>query len=195
LLDDVSLQGAKGVLISITGGYDMTLYEVDEAANRIREEVDANANIIFGSTFDERLNGRLRVSVVATGIGADLGMRPQRFAESPDVLSFGKRDTKPKVFEETMMKQHASPIQESEKQPENKGSEVLYNPEKIEEEDNRNRKRAASFFGKFASKNRQDRQKEGTYPQERRYPRENVEDDKLEDDLDIPSCFRRKKNQ
>lgn len=70
LLDDVSMKGARGVLINITGGYDMTLYEVDEAANRIREDVDAEANIIFGSTFDERLNGRMRVSVVATGIGA-----------------------------------------------------------------------------------------------------------------------------
>jgi len=70
LLDDVSMKGARGVLINITGGYDMTLYEVDEAANRIREDVDSEANIIFGSTFDERLNGRMRVSVVATGIGA-----------------------------------------------------------------------------------------------------------------------------
>ncbi len=70
LLDDVSMKGAKGVLINITGGYDMTLYEVDEAANRIREDVEADANIIFGSTFDEKLNGRIRVSVVATGIGA-----------------------------------------------------------------------------------------------------------------------------
>jgi cell division protein FtsZ len=69
LLDDVSMKGAKGVLINITGGYDMTLYEVDEAANRIREDVEAEANIIFGSTFDEKLNGRIRVSVVATGIG------------------------------------------------------------------------------------------------------------------------------
>ncbi|MCE3231720.1 MAG: cell division protein FtsZ [Alphaproteobacteria bacterium] len=69
LLDDVSMKGAKGVLINITGGYDMTLYEVDEAANRIRDEVDPEANIIFGSTFDEKLNGTIRVSVVATGIG------------------------------------------------------------------------------------------------------------------------------
>ncbi len=69
LLDDVSMSGARGVLINITGGYDMTLYEVDEAANRIRDEVDPEANIIFGSTFDEKLNGTIRVSVVATGIG------------------------------------------------------------------------------------------------------------------------------
>ncbi len=70
LLDDVSMRGAKAVLINITGGLDMTLYEVDEAANRIREEVDPDAHIIFGSTFDESLEGRIRVSCVATGIDA-----------------------------------------------------------------------------------------------------------------------------
>ena len=70
LLEDVSMQGARGVLINITGGDDMTLYEVDEAANRIREEVDPECNIIIGSTFDEALRGTMRVSVVATGIEA-----------------------------------------------------------------------------------------------------------------------------
>ncbi|MEC9152608.1 MAG: cell division protein FtsZ, partial [Pseudomonadota bacterium] len=70
LLDDVTMQGAKGVLINITGGPDMTLFEVDEAANRIRQEVDEEANIIFGSTFEEALEGSIRVSVVATGIEA-----------------------------------------------------------------------------------------------------------------------------
>lgn len=68
LLDDVSMKGAKGVLINITGGYDMTLYEADEAATRIREEVDPDANIIFGATFNTNLEGKIRVSVVATGI-------------------------------------------------------------------------------------------------------------------------------
>lgn len=77
LLDDVSMKGARGVLINITGGYDMTLYEVDEAANRIRDDVDGDANIIFGSTFDERLNGRMRVSVVATGIGGAHAVAPR----------------------------------------------------------------------------------------------------------------------
>jgi cell division protein FtsZ len=71
LLEDVSMRGAKGVLINITGGLDMTLFEVDEAANRIREEVDPDANIIFGSTFDESLSGKMRISVVATGIDAE----------------------------------------------------------------------------------------------------------------------------
>ncbi len=70
LLDDVSMKGARGVIINVTGGHDMTLFEVDEACNRIRDEVDPNANIIFGSTFDESLEGSMRVSVVATGIDA-----------------------------------------------------------------------------------------------------------------------------
>jgi cell division protein FtsZ len=68
LLDDASMKGARGVLINITGGPDMTLFEVDEAANRIRDEVDPEANIIFGATTDETLEGKIRVSVVATGI-------------------------------------------------------------------------------------------------------------------------------
>ncbi len=71
LLDEISLRGAKGVLINITGGYDLTLFELDEAANRIREEVDAEANIIVGSTLDPDVEGTMRVSVVATGIDAN----------------------------------------------------------------------------------------------------------------------------
>jgi len=70
LLDEISLRGAKGVLINITGGGDLTLFELDEAANRIREEVDAEANIIVGSTLDVEMGGWMRVSVVATGIDA-----------------------------------------------------------------------------------------------------------------------------
>jgi cell division protein FtsZ len=68
LLDEISLRGARGVLINITGGYDLTLFELDEAANRIREEVDPDANIIVGSTLDPDIDGGMRVSVVATGI-------------------------------------------------------------------------------------------------------------------------------
>src|SRR5271154_4405915 len=70
LLDDVSLKGARALLISITGGADMSLFEVDEAANRVREEVDPDANIIFGTTLNEGMEGKMRVSVVATGIDA-----------------------------------------------------------------------------------------------------------------------------
>jgi len=76
LLDDTSMKGAKGVLINITGGTDMTLFEVDEAANRIRAEVDGDAFIIFGSTFDGSLDGKMRISVVATGMSAQSQTQP-----------------------------------------------------------------------------------------------------------------------
>ncbi|MBV1701358.1 MAG: cell division protein FtsZ [Hyphomicrobiales bacterium] len=75
LLDEVSMKGARGLLISITGGNDLTLYEVDEAASRIRQEVDEDANIILGATFDASLDGIVRVSVVATGIDVAMPMQ------------------------------------------------------------------------------------------------------------------------
>jgi cell division protein FtsZ len=77
LLDDVSMKGARGVLINITGGADLTLFEVDEAANRIREEVDPEANIIFGAIFNEAMKGKMRVSVVATGVEAESATMPK----------------------------------------------------------------------------------------------------------------------
>jgi cell division protein FtsZ len=73
LLDDVSMKGARGVLINVTGGPDMTLLEVDAVATRVRGEVDQNANVIFGSALDPAMEGRVRVSVVATGIAAPAG--------------------------------------------------------------------------------------------------------------------------
>jgi cell division protein FtsZ len=76
LLDDVSLKGARAVLVNITGGMDLSLYEVDEAVNRIRDEVDAEANIIFGSTFSDSMEGKMRISVVATGIDAGEMQKP-----------------------------------------------------------------------------------------------------------------------
>ena len=90
LLDETTMKGAQGLLISITGGRDMTLFEVDEAATRIREEVDADANIILGATFDEELEGLIRVSVVATGIDRDasaLDARHQMPASRPAAVS------------------------------------------------------------------------------------------------------------
>jgi cell division protein FtsZ len=78
LLEDTSMAGARGLLINITGGDDMTLFEVDQAANRIREEVAEDANIIFGSAIDESLTGRIRVSVVATGIDTPLPLHAER---------------------------------------------------------------------------------------------------------------------
>jgi cell division protein FtsZ len=84
LLDDVSMKGASGLLVSITGGNDLTLYEVDEAAERIRAEADPEANIIVGATFDDELDGSIRVSVVATGLGqlSSGAFRPAQNRES-----------------------------------------------------------------------------------------------------------------
>ncbi|ATY31910.1 cell division protein FtsZ [Sphingomonas psychrotolerans] len=88
LLDGVSMNGAKGVIVSITGGEDMRLLEVDEAANHIRELVDPDANIIWGSAFNPDLEGKIRVSVVATGIDADAQARAAPAIEQPRVFSF-----------------------------------------------------------------------------------------------------------
>ena len=85
LLEDTSMSGARGLLINITGGDDMTLFEVDQAANRVREEVDENADIIFGSAIDDTLAGRIRVSVVATGIDTPLKAEAQR----PQLVAVG----------------------------------------------------------------------------------------------------------
>ncbi|MGF1463656.1 MAG: cell division protein FtsZ [Maricaulaceae bacterium] len=109
LLDDVSLKGAKGVLINITGGYDMTLYELDEAANEIRSQVDPDANIIVGSTFDETMEGGMRVSVVATGIAAEgVESAPERLeqvAQRPLAIRHKpqppRREPEPKVAAKT----------------------------------------------------------------------------------------------
>ena len=96
LLDGVSMKGAKGVIVSIVGGEDMRLMEVDEAANHIKELVDPDANIIWGSAFNNDLEGRIRVSVVATGIEAEVGEKP----EPARVFSFpGKKaEAEPRPF-------------------------------------------------------------------------------------------------
>ena len=83
LIDDVSLKGAKGLIINITGGKDITLYEVDEAANRIKQEIDEEANIIYGTTCDDRLEGVVRVSIVATGIDANNNISQNRYNFAP----------------------------------------------------------------------------------------------------------------
>ena len=106
LLDGVSMKGAKGVIISITGGEDMRLMEVDEAANHIKELVDPDANIIWGSAFNNELEGKIRVSVVATGIEAEVGEKP----EPARVFSFpGKKaEAEPRPF---VMPAAAKPVE------------------------------------------------------------------------------------
>ena len=102
LLDEISLKGARGVLINVTGGHDLTLFELDEAANRIREEVDPDANIIVGSTLDETMEGRMRVSVVATGIDAsevvqDIPVPRRRMSMTEPLLATPRHEEKPAV--------------------------------------------------------------------------------------------------
>jgi len=114
LLDEISLSGAKGVLINITGGNDLTLFELDEAANRIREEVDPNANIIVGSTLDTSLEGKMRVSVVATGIDVSID-KTEKFHKNDEkivqinglsdaVNAKGSADDEPLLFDTLEMK-------------------------------------------------------------------------------------------
>ena len=100
LLDDTTMQGAQALLINITGGMDMTLFEVDEAANRIRREVDEDATIIFGSAFDERLEGIIRVSVVATGFEAaeQTGSLPFSIAKAPAMSNINEVSPIPGLF-------------------------------------------------------------------------------------------------
>ncbi len=224
LLDDVSLQGASGVLINITGGYDMTLYEVDEAANRIREEVETDANIIFGSTFDERLNGKIRVSVVATGIGGSQDIASSfKSSDMSSIMGNPSKSENVKLFD------NLNNNAKSEVDSKNIDSSEEYN-ESIEdnqhdidfEEDNRplndknnnreeveTRRKRYSFFDRFTSRNKQPKAsvyveddykasiKDITQQQKRKVMNDsvnnNTNNNQSSDDLDIPSCFRRKK--
>jgi len=120
LLDETSMKGAKGLLISITGGRDLTLFEVDEAATRIREEVDQDANIILGATFDEALEGVIRVSVVATGIdkaAVDIAVPPIQLRQpiKPAVRPAPAAETRPapQPVQEVSMSRAADPVAEA----------------------------------------------------------------------------------
>ncbi|WP_339047012.1 cell division protein FtsZ [Candidatus Mesenet endosymbiont of Phosphuga atrata] len=99
LLDNISMKGAKGILINITGGADMTLFEVDAAANRVREEVDSNANIIFGATFNNEIENKIRVSVLATGIDSTTSFE--------DENSFNSKITNNSFYKSTSDEQKA----------------------------------------------------------------------------------------
>ncbi len=98
LLDDVSLEGARGLLLSITGGSDLTLYEVDEAASRVREEVDPDANIIVGATYDQSLGDRVRVSIVASGMKKGAGTESPLDWKAPPPLSPSEMPVTPNMF-------------------------------------------------------------------------------------------------
>ena len=117
LLDEISLRGARGVLINITGSHDLTLFELDEAANRIREEVDADAHIIVGSTLDPSMEGVMRVSVVATGIDIAEGVNPvhapRRGMAKPLVAEQTMEFEEPEVEAEPVIEPAAADVGES----------------------------------------------------------------------------------
>ena len=183
LLDDVSMKGAKGILINITGGYDMTLYEVDEAANRIREEVDPEARIIFGSTFNEAMEGRMRVSVVATGIDAEaIKEKMQQTALMNDVANSAA--------------QNSADERQEKKDDANAQAQVAQNAEQTDtfkviqgfEQQAVNETRKPSFFERLTgirsfSSNKQSQQAvQGTFK---------TQQAQGEEDLEIPAFLRR----
>ena len=208
LLDDVSLKGAKGILINIMGGYDMTLYEVDEAANKIREEVDKEANIIFGSIFDERLNGKIRVSVVATGIGPQT---EELFSRNKDIMQFrvGESNTSidaNNVKNNNMLKDVMNNIQPNkirlpETQDNINNNEVQTQfkqnyQSNVVDNDNKGQRKPRSFFDRFGTKQRLSKASDdigldNVYNDSNK-SKINEQQNTI-DDLEIPACFRRKK--
>ncbi len=115
LLDDISIKGAKGVLVNMTGGPDMTLFEADMAVNAIKKEVDANANIIFGSAFNENMKGKIRISVVATGIDIEEFKRDSFRAQEnyePSRFKIAPKETPIIIKEESVSPSKESAVQE-----------------------------------------------------------------------------------
>jgi cell division protein FtsZ len=132
LLDEISLRGAKGVLINITGGHDLTLFELDEAANRIREEVDADANIIVGSTMDPSMEGSMRVSVVATGIDAsedakEIPVPRRKLSEPLKPVQVAAEEAPARVAEEVQRPTEVAARYETEYEPEADEEPSLFN--------------------------------------------------------------------
>ena len=114
LLDDTTMKGANAVLINITGGLDMTLFEVDEAANRIRKEVEPDATIIFGSAFDDKLDGVMRVSVVATGISSStqFNNRPKAVSTKANIIPASPEKIEVKPLTSLLDEKHVVPVSE-----------------------------------------------------------------------------------
>lgn len=219
LLDDVSMRGAKAVLINITGGLDMTLYEVDEAANRIREEVDPDAHIIFGSTFDEGLEGRIRVSCVATGIDAQ---STASFISKARITQLEKEMESATLKIEEELPSDLSKLSEDEfyiaaaegeeptiklmedetstpysPYPEEKSADEAYRyvPPVSEQEEGR----ALGFFGRLMGRKSQPRRAPETpkrsYPQTTPPPKIEVASDVEDESLEIPAFLRRQQGR
>jgi len=197
LLDIVSMRGAKGVLINITGGFDMTLYEVDQAANEIRAEVDPNANIILGSTFDETLEGSIRVSVVATGIDDEAIVTQQTVVEParrateapvrrPVVTPRPEPIPAPEPVRETYEETRPSFANDLEPEPRRGGGFSLFGWKKPEPRDD-----VPTSFREF---NLDEPAVEPEPAQPRRAHEDIVRDPALDEELEIPAFLRRQIN-
>jgi cell division protein FtsZ len=149
LLEDTSMAGARGLLINITGGEDMTLFEVDQAANRIREEVAEDANIIFGSAVDDNLAGRIRVSVVATGIDTPIQLTAEPASPGPRLVAVGGAQAAapaPRVEAPRPEQRQAATAQATQRFPVSAGATaVAYAPHEEEEEQQHNRQPAPAM--------------------------------------------------
>jgi len=211
LLDDVSLKGAKGVLINITGGQDLTLYEVDEAASLIRGQVDEDANIIVGSALDDDLDGIVRVSVVATGVEAEYEVqatkRPSYVtrtanaddieteveAETEDYIDYNEPETEEvPVYADVAPRPYPPKIE-----PQTEAAPVARRePTPVAEEQSAERepqvvvKRPFGFFGRRKAVPVAPEVKRPA-PQERPQPSGDLFGDDMEDELEIPSFLRR----
>jgi cell division protein FtsZ len=199
------MQGAKAVLINITGGLDMTLYEVDEAANRIREEVDADAHIIFGSTFDEALQGKIRVSCVATGIDAhvtgvvnkgriaqmekEIEEASSKEEESIDSFSTLQQDLLITDFEEDEESLQLADIENT--SPYGEVADA-YTSSASEEDD-----RPLSFFDRLMGRKNQPTRPSNSSKQTRPQPLIQSTDDETveEEEAEIPAFLRRQSNR
>lgn len=199
LLDDVSMKGARGVLVNITGGYDMTLYEVDEAANRIREEVDPEANIIFGSTFNEKLNGRIRVSVVATGIDASKEMMKNNSSNfsTTSINSFSKQYEN-STQSQTSQASSINPPTEQEGSQDVKQQNTSGEYESIQNEiitakhSPQRKKHIPSLFERITGRYKHEEVEVESHVKNESYTRQAVDpSNQQDDDLDIPAFLRK----
>lgn len=215
LLDDVCMKGAKGILINITGGYDMTLYEVDEAVNCIRrtsgEDENGAVNIIFGSTFDERLNGKIRVSVVATGIGQDESIATAKEQLAKETSTSNNLSDSDDILESLQKASQDSYIlgnnsERFEKSEDGFGSSDTSQPRFAHDtfssydknhalKEEIKKKKTPSLFERFSLGKKHNVQDHPSSLQERSKPHEDSTSNTEDDDqfLDIPAFMRRKK--
>ena len=173
----------------------MTLYEVDEAANRIREEVDSDANIIFGSTFDDRLDGKIRVSVVATGIGS-LSDNPFKNREVSGMIGLNKHEIPNKSFSEISIQIGNSATEQQKLDDvtsETKYETEPYEDEYVEKPVTEEKRRSTSFFERFSrSRRKSPETKEREKVEVVREPNDYAQKSDSSEELDIPACFRKR---